>query len=329
MSTSTTPSKIGKFTIDCEQSKTPPRYIIYGVGSVGKTTLATSSPRPLFLCMEDGAREFKVPRVRFDDAAKRYYPLRYEEVIETLGEIAKGDIGDRETLVLDGIHALDVLIQDYVLRQNPKWKSIQTAGFGVGEAEVLNMWRPIIARLDEINTRKGVRIVLTGHQQIIKFKNPEGAEFDRYDLLVTKHPKGDVAAFLYGWAEVFAFARFEVLTQEIGKRTVAVSAQSERVLQLAWTNAYQAKCRLGGPDTVALSESGVPRSWDEVFGALEAKAPEVLREQIETLALEFDDETRGKVSKALAKVGDDTSSLAQLLENVKKKIDEKKNKEAA
>lgn len=329
MSTSASPNKIGKFGIDTGVSKTPPRYVIYGPGSVGKSTLAASAPKPLFLCAEDGARELKVSRFRFDDAARRVYPVKYEEVSEALAAVAQGDIGDRETLVLDGGHALDVLIQEYVMRQNPKWKSIQTAGFGVGEAEVLNMWRPIIARLDEINTRRNMRIVLTGHQQIIKFKNPEGAEFDRYDLAVTKHPKGDVAAFLYGWADVFAFARFETLTQEIGKRTVAVSADPERVLQLSWTNAYQAKCRLGGPDTVPLSSNGVARSWDEVFGEIENKAADVIRAQIESMLSSVDEATRTRVTQWLSKVGDDTPALAQGLENLKKKTNEKNDKEAA
>jgi hypothetical protein len=319
-----TPNKIGKYTLTRGRSRTRPRYVIYGAGSVGKTTLAASAPNPLFVQIEDGAREFDVVRPKFDDATGREVPRSYEEVIDLLSALATSDLGDRETLVLDGLHQLDVLVQDYVCRQNPKWKSIQTAGFGVGESEVLDKWRAVTTRLEDINTRKNMRVVLTGHAQVAKFKNPEGAEFDRYDLAVTKHPKGDVAAFLYGWAEVFAFAKFETLTHEVGKRTVGLNIASDRIMHLTWTNAFQAKCRLGGPETIQLSRDGTPRSWAEIFGEIEDKAPERLRARIVSMLEYVDDDTRAKCQTWLAKVGDDVSALAQGLENMKKKAEERK-----
>lgn len=317
-----TPNKIGGLTIKRGRSKAKPRYVIYGAGSVGKTTLASTAPKPLFLCLEDGAREFDVDYVEFEPG--RSYPTSFDETLTALERIAAGDVGDLETLVLDGFHQLDILIQTKVLSENNKWKSIQEAGFGKGEAEVLSKWRLVVAKLDEINTRKGLRIVLTGHHQIDKFKNPEGAEFNRYDMLVTKHPKGDVAAFLYGWAEVVGFARFETLTQEINKRTVAVAVQGDRLLQLAWTNAYQAKCRLGGPDLIPLTRDGVPRPWSEIFGEMENKDPDVLRAAIESLLPSVDDATQAKVRGWLPTVHNDVGQLAKGLENMKKKIEQGK-----
>lgn len=261
--------KVGKFTVNKGRTGVPGRFIIYGPGSVGKTTLALSSPAPIVLSLEDGAREFDAPWIGFEHGPS---PRSMAEVIEALKGILTSDMEDRKTLVIDGIHQLDQLAADAVLKKNPKWNSIQTAGFGNGEAEVLREWRTVIDLVEQINTSKRLRIIMTGHAQPVKFKDPEGVEFDRYDIAVSKHNKGDVAGFLFGWADVVGFAKFDRLTQEVGSgqraRTVAVAAAGDRTLHLSWTNAWQAKCRMpGAPESVRMThDDGTPKSWSEVFG---------------------------------------------------------------
>lgn len=323
--------KIGKFTIESEQENVPGRFVIYGPGSVGKTTLVASAPNPLVLSMEDGARQFRVPTVKFDGG--RVVPSSLAEVREFLAALLAGDVGDCQTLVIDGAHALDRLVQDHALKANPKWKSIQTAGFGVGEAEVLTQWHLLVAQLDEVNRKKRMRIVFTAHSNTVKFKDPEGPEYDRYDLAVTKHPKGDVAAFLYGWADVFAFARFERLTQDVGpqgrERTVAVAEQGDRIMHLKWTSAYQAKCRLpGAPESIKLTnKDGSPRTWGDVFGPIEDRVAPRLRAELDSLVgLVQDEATATKTRAWIESVGDDIPTLSRALEKLKAQA---KNKEAA
>lgn len=265
----------GKFGVQRGAGKRKRKHVYYGTGSVGKTTLAASAPRPFIICLEDGAAEFKCPKSEFDTTTGRVYPLTYQEIVDYLEWLPKsGQLTNVETLVLDGIHQLDQLIQTHVVKQNSKWTTIQTPGFGTGEAAVLDVWRSFIAKLDDICLRLGLRLILAGHAQITKFKNPEGAEYNRYDLAVTTHTKGDVAGFLFGWCDVFGFCRFEQLTQEIGKRTVALSQQGSRLLQLEWTNAYQAKCRVpGAPGVLPMTNpDGTPSTWAEVWGPYEDAA---------------------------------------------------------
>lgn len=268
----------GKFGVQRGAGKRKRKHVYYGTGSVGKTTLAASAPRPFIICLEDGAAEFKCPKSEFDTTTGRVYPITYQELVDYLDWLPKsGQLANVETLVLDGIHQLDQLIQTHVVKQNSKWVTIQTPGFGAGEAAVLDVWRAFIARLDDLCLRLGLRLILAGHAQITKFKNPEGAEYNRYDLAVTTHTKGDVAGFLFGWCDVFGFCRFEQLTQEIGKRTVALSQQGSRLLMLEWTNAYQAKCRVpDAPGVLPMTNpDGTPRSWAEVWGPYEDAAEAV------------------------------------------------------
>ncbi len=320
------PAKIGKFNIRKSRTAKRGRYVFYGPGSVGKTTLACSAPGVVVMSMEDGARELDAPPFVFDEATERVYPMSIGEVNEALSSLANApDLGELETLVIDGTHVLDALIQAEVMRVNG-WKSIAEPGFDKGERECLALVRQTFARLDDINSRRNVRIILTGHDRVANFKNPEGAEYGHFDLAMVKTRQVDVPGFVYGWADVFGFMRFQALTEEIGKkdkaRTVAVAAQGDRVMHLRRTTAYVAKCRYGGDGDMALTApDGTPYSWADLFAHLEDKMPERIRAEIEALIPSADTATGDVVKVWLSKVGNDPLALTQGLENLKKKIE--------
>lgn len=249
--------KVGK-------SKRPFKGAVYGVPSVGKTTFASKAPKPLFLCVEDGARDVDCARWVYEEGKiDRVTPKNYEEFRTALTGAAASNY---ETLVIDGLGTLDKLIQESLLKRNPKWGTIASGagGFGNGENAVLQDWREFFAHLEELNL-KGFNILLVGHSKLVDFKNPEGNPFSRYIMDVQNHPRGNVAGLLFEQLDFVGFARFEQMTREEGKRTVTTAMQGARILCLQKTDTYDAKFRSQATNIPAQ----IPFNWTDFARLLE------------------------------------------------------------
>jgi hypothetical protein len=287
-----------KLVVSTNQSQRAERFIYFGDGGVGKTSLLADMPEPLVLCAEDGSNRIAKLRDRryvVDEKTGRtvFKTLdEFKEGLETVYECG----GSYKTIGIDGIDAVDLLVQDQLLRANPRWKTIAGAGYGHGEAAVLGEWRPIVARLDDIRSKYNCHIVLVGHSKIRKFANPLGAEFDRYVIDVTSAKSGDVAGYLFNWADHVCFAQYEMMVREEGKRTVGTGIQGARLLRLHRTDSYDAKTRaLGAP-------ASIPLSWTELERVLRAGDVNEaeLREQITDLIPKLPADKRAATTTWLA-----------------------------
>jgi hypothetical protein len=258
-------------------TKRPPRIVVHGVASVGKTTLAAHSPSPVFICCEDGAREVDAAVYTFDDK-DRVQPKTLDEFRAAVRDITKSHEGYK-TLVIDGVSDLDRLVSQHLCAKNPKWGGdIQFLGYGRPEALILGVWREMVAEFEEANNA-GLGIILLGHSRVENFAPPDAPNFSRYQLAVTSHKLGDVAGLLFGWSDVFGFARFMQMTTEAGKRTIGTGIQGARVLQLQRLDSSDAKCRYKN------APAQIPMSWAELERVMTAGDvnAEDLRSQIEAL----------------------------------------------
>jgi hypothetical protein len=46
-----------------QTQKQPPRIVIYGPPKIGKSTLGSHAPAPIYLCAEDGVDNIPVPKI--------------------------------------------------------------------------------------------------------------------------------------------------------------------------------------------------------------------------------------------------------------------------
>jgi len=233
----------------------PFRAVLYGTSSIGKTTLAANAPSPVFLCVEDGARQAGADAWMFD--GDRVTPNSLEEFRTALAAITKSHDG-YQTLVVDGLDALDKLAMKHLVDKNPRWNgNFAHEGYGKPESMLLGVWREVVVDLERANNA-GLNIILLGHSRVEKFAAPDMPQIDRYQISVTSHKLGDVAGFLSGWSDIVGFCKFEPMLIEEGRRTRGVGIQGARMMYLQRTDSFDAKCRYKNAPAV------IPMSWDEL-----------------------------------------------------------------
>ncbi len=105
-----------------EGTLSPPlKAVIYGPEGIGKSTLVSNAPNPLYIDTEDGTSRMNVRRIR---------PKSWEELIAIIEEVAKTP-GLCETLIIDTADWAEMMcIQDICAKY--KVSGLESFGYGKG-----------------------------------------------------------------------------------------------------------------------------------------------------------------------------------------------------
>jgi DNA polymerase III delta prime subunit len=308
----------------------PLRYMFYGPEGVGKTTLAASAPDPILLDIEDGSSRVDVARYVFRDTANGHVPASYSDVIAAIDDLIASP-HDYKTLAIDSVDRLESLLwkqmmerDSQVSARNPKgitYESIEDYGYGKGYINAVEEWRALCARLDRLRTVRQMSIVLVGHAQIRLFKNPQGEDFDRYQLRIDNKAGG----FLKEWADVTGFACFE----EDAAKAPGMKSQrpkgfstGKRLLKLSRTAAVDAKSRINLPDEVEIS---LDNPWGPFGAAVEASYEEEIPKLAAAINAEItrinDPEMAARAAAPIAAAVEakDASALSRYLTDLQKR----------
>jgi len=238
------PSRMTLGAITRGRVQAPLRVLCYGVEGVGKSTLGADSPTPVFLGAEDGTAHLDVSRLP--------QPETWRDVLDAVALLTR-ETHDFKTLVIDSLDWVEPLIHRFVCDE-AKVKSMEDVSYGKLYVAALEQWRLLINALDRLRTAKRMHVVMVAHALVKGFKNPEGPDYERYQLKI--HDKA--AALLREWVDELLFARFETFSLK-GKGEMRAKGVSTgaRVVQTIRAAAYDAKTRHGLRD-------GMPLSWAEI-----------------------------------------------------------------
>ncbi len=225
-----------------------PRIMLYGVEGIGKTTFASASPDPIFICTEDGLGTLQV----------NHFPLatKASDVLDAIGTLCQEDHAFK-TVVLDSVDWLDNLIWSEVEASH----DAKELAYGKGAMIVAERWRDVLKGLNFLRNEKRMCVILLGHSQIKRFDSPEVEPYDRYQPKLQERSN----AILREWVDALLFANYRTIVKKddvgFNKTNNRGVTTGERLLYTSEKPAYMAKNRYSLPDSL-------PMSWEAFTQAI-------------------------------------------------------------
>lgn len=218
-----------------------PRITIYGVPGIGKSTLASQFPNPLFFLTE----ECSVNNVDYIGVIKSYG--KFLEGIEKLLEI---DNPPFKTLIIDSVSKLDSLIVNEILKKegmtkNGKQPSLNSAcgGYGAGFQAAQQEHRYVKSLLDNFQ-KKGIAVIYIGHLTTTKYKAPDLDDYDRYTIVMNHDKSREV--YIDDVDAVF-FCKLKSFVSQTESGRNLISSTDDRIILSGVSDAHISKNRFDIP----------------------------------------------------------------------------------
>lgn len=226
----------------------PVKAVFYGTEGIGKTTLASKAPNPLFIDFEGGTTRINVARLSVQT---------FSELEAVMGNLNK-DTQGFQTLVFDTADWLEKVMMRHICDEHTK-KGIEDFGYGKGFTFLAEKWSSFLDRLTRFQARTGVHIIFLAHATMRKIELPEetGA-FDKWELKLSKQ----TSPILKEWADLLLFLNYKTIV-------VDKKAQGgQRVIYTEHSAVWDAKNRFGLKPELKLD-------YSEIASVFTAPAPKI------------------------------------------------------
>lgn len=241
----------------------PSAIVLHGVPGAGKTSLFGHVSNWLFVPTEIGVDTLI-------DAGE-LPELPHLDVITSWGD-AKGVVDELLTsnhghkgIVFDTGNGLEKLChQDVCHREyDGDWGKKGFANYQQGYDRAIPEWLGFLASLDRLRVEKKMTIVVICHTRILTFKNPTGADFDRYEP--DMHRK--TWSVTQAWADVVLFYNFHTIVSEADPKKKGKATSQVRIIHTERDAAWDAKNRYGLPEDIKAGKSS-KEAWKNFSEAM-------------------------------------------------------------
>ena len=256
------------FEINTGVVKTPLKVIIYGTEGVGKTTLASKFPKPLFIDAENGSGALNVARYP--------YPTSWQMLMSEVQEFLNNPQGYK-TLVIDSIDWAEAKAIEMICA-GMKVNGIEDIGWSKGYTYLNEEMGRLLNLLTEVINR-GVNVVLIAHMVIRTITKPEETgSYDRYELKLKQAKNGNNCQLVKEWADLILFCNYRefLVTDKTTTGKKKATGGKERIMYTEHAATWDAKNRFGLPEVLPLGFEPIAHLFSDNY---EVKATEQIKDQ--------------------------------------------------
>ena len=223
------------------------KVVIYGSEGIGKSTLASRFPNPLFIDTEGGTAQLDVRRIE--------KPGSFDGLISIVNEVA-ADPGICKTLILDTADWAEQMCITGVCTKYKK-AGIEDFGYGKGYTYLAEEYSRLLNAFDAV-IAAGIHVVITAHAKMRKFEQPdEMGAYDRWEMKLSKQ----VAPLLKEWCDLLLFCNYKTIV--VATKNDTKKAQGgKRIIHTTHHPCWDAKNRHGLPDEIDLDYGNIAHLFD-------------------------------------------------------------------
>jgi hypothetical protein len=217
------------------------RITIYGPHGIGKSTLASQFPKPIFIDSEEGTSHLAVNRIVTGD---------YATLCRALDELPFTDLPCR-TVVIDTIDHVETLLRAEVCREH-RIAGMEGLAYGKGWVFLTEKFAEFISRYLDPLIAAGIHVLVIGHSSIKRIQYPGLDGFDRWELRLYS----GCANRLKEWSDAVLFLNFKTRVIDNEGKPKGTGGK-QRTIYTTHDATYDAKVRIELPE-------GVPCTFDAI-----------------------------------------------------------------
>lgn len=222
------------------------KTVIYGPEGIGKSTLVSHFPDPIFIDTEGSTKDM--------DVARTPAPSSWTMLMAQVKEIIDHQLC--KTIIIDTADWAEILCINHVCNKNQK-DSIESFGYGKGYIYVQEEFGRLLNLLEEA-VSKGINVTLAAHAKMRKFEQPdEMGAYDRWEMKLSKN----VAPLVKEWADMVLFCNYKTMVVNVdgqGAQKGKNKAQGgRRVMYTSHHPCWDAKNRYNLPEECDLNYEAI------------------------------------------------------------------------